>query len=184
MIVRKIVVGLILGAALVFAGQAAADSLSKVGKRVQAEYPVIVDGVTLNVKALAIDGTTTTPNRALAEAIGYDIAFVNKKVVYTKKVEEVRPVDEEEIIEEPVAPPEVPAPVDEPEPEPEYTLETVNNVIDGINRELVVTRMNLEIVETKNYPQSDVDRIKAAVQELEEQLVKMEEIKAALEAKK
>jgi hypothetical protein len=89
MIMKNLVIGIIIGALLIFSGQAVAGSISKVGKKVQAEYPITVDGKVLEAKALAIDGQTTTPNRALADAVGYDVAFVNKEVIFTKKVDNI-----------------------------------------------------------------------------------------------
>ncbi|MFB9274543.1 hypothetical protein [Cohnella cellulosilytica] len=83
--VRKYAIGLIVGAVLMYSGQAVAESVSKIGKKVQAEYNVKVDGKVLNTKALAVDNQTYTPNRVLADAIGYDIAFSNKEVVFNKK---------------------------------------------------------------------------------------------------
>lgn len=91
---KKIVIGMILGAVLMFSGQAVADSISKVGKRVQAEYVVEVDGVELESMGLAIDGQTTVPARAFGDATGYDVKFTNKKVILTKKEQqEVDPVE-------------------------------------------------------------------------------------------
>lgn len=82
---KKIVFGIIIGAGLTFAVQAGAETISNVGKKVQAEYEVIVDGKSLPVMAVAVGGTTLTPNRALADAVGYDIAFENDTVTFTKK---------------------------------------------------------------------------------------------------
>lgn len=82
---RQITIGIVIGAIVMFSSQVAADSISKIGKKVQAEYTIKVDGKTLDAKALSIDGTTSTPNRALADAVGYNVAFVNKEVVFTKK---------------------------------------------------------------------------------------------------
>jgi hypothetical protein len=86
---KKIVFGIIIGAGLTFAVQAGAETISNVGKKVQAEYEVIVDGNPLPVKAVAVGGTTSTPNRALADAVGYDIAFKDNVVSFTKKKTEV-----------------------------------------------------------------------------------------------
>lgn len=78
---KKFVAGIIIGAFLMFSGQA----LAEVGKKIQAEYDVIVDGKKLDKKAIASAGVTYTPNRALADAVGYDIKFTDKAVHFTKK---------------------------------------------------------------------------------------------------
>jgi hypothetical protein len=82
---KKIVAAFLAGAILMFSGQALADTISNVGKKIKAEYTVTVDGEALNEKAIAVDGLTYTPNGVLAAAIGYDVKFENKKVIYKKK---------------------------------------------------------------------------------------------------
>jgi len=83
---RKFVIGLIAGALLMFSTQAfGAEIKSLIGKKVQGEYTVYVDGKPLDVKAIGTNGSTFTPNRALADAVGYDIKFVDQKVYFTKK---------------------------------------------------------------------------------------------------
>jgi len=83
---RKFVIGLIAGALLMFSTQAfGAEIKSFIGKKIQGEYAVYVDGKPLDVKAIGANGSTFTPNRALADAVGYDIKFVDQKVYFTKK---------------------------------------------------------------------------------------------------
>jgi len=86
--IKQLAVGIIIGAVLMFSGQAMAESISKIGKRVQGEYAVRVDGVKIEAKGLSIDGQTTVPARALADAIGYSVAFKNNEVVLIKKEQE------------------------------------------------------------------------------------------------
>lgn len=88
---KQLIIGIVIGAVLMFSGQVMADSISKVGKKVQAEYVVKVDGLSLETKGLSIDGQTTVPARALADAVGYSVAFKNKEVILTKKEQEEGP---------------------------------------------------------------------------------------------
>jgi hypothetical protein len=97
---KKIVFGIIIGVGLTFAVQAGAETISNVGKKVQAEYEVTVDGNSLPVMAVAVGGTTLTPNRALADAVGYDIAFKDNVVSFTKKKVEVESVGTETQVDE------------------------------------------------------------------------------------
>lgn len=62
---------------------------SMVGKKIQAEYSVEVYGKTLPVKSIVIGGTSYTPNRALADAIGADVRLEDKKVIFTKGAQQV-----------------------------------------------------------------------------------------------
>lgn len=82
---RKYIIGIVVGSVLAFSGQAMAETISNVGKKIQSEYEVIVDGKTLPVKAVNVEGITLTPNRSLADATGYKVEFKNGVVVFTKK---------------------------------------------------------------------------------------------------
>lgn len=178
---RKYVVGIIIGALLAFAGQTAADSVSKIGKKVQGEVVVKVDGVPLEAKGLIVDGQTTVPARALADASGYDVAFQNKEVLLTKKEVETTVHNVPELEQEPqIGLDDIPPIVD---PGPEYTIETVTNAINGVNKELVFTKVNLKLAEDGNYAPEDILRIRNSVQELEAKLERLEGIKSELEAK-
>ena len=85
MLMRKFLLGLLLGIMIAVAAPAYGAVSSFVGKSVQGEYLVKVDGSPLVKKSIAIDGTTYAPLRAIGEAVGYDVDFVDKTVVFTKK---------------------------------------------------------------------------------------------------
>ena len=97
---KKYVIGIIIGVTLAISSQAVAGTTSNMGKKVQAEYIVTVDGGSLDVKAVNIGGVTMSPNRALADAVGYNIALENGVVVFTKKKEAVVGVDSEAVTNE------------------------------------------------------------------------------------
>lgn len=166
---RKYVIGAVAGALLVFSGQAAADAISKIGRKVQAEYAVVVDGKTLSAKAVNIDGTTSTPNRALAEAIGYDVKFESKTVVFTKKSEQVK---EEEAVS--TAPPH------------NFTLETVNQSIKSTQEYIETIKMSIRGNEIR--AETDPKALEAnasweaALKVEEDRLTRLYAIKAELEA--
>lgn len=125
----KYIAVFIAGALLAFSGQAVADSVSKIGKKVQGEVVVKVDGVPLEAKGLIVDGQTSVPARALAEASGYDVSFENKEVILTKKEAEQTVHNVPEIEQEPQVKPEDLPPIEEPKAE--LTLDQIN---DGIVR--------------------------------------------------
>jgi len=85
-LMRKFLLGLLVGLMIAVAAPAYGAVSSLVGKYVQGEYPVKVDGSPLANKSIAIDGTTYAPLRAIGEAIGYDVTFQDKTVVFTKRV--------------------------------------------------------------------------------------------------
>ena len=73
--------GVIVGAVLAVGVSAAADGVSKLGKTITNEYVVKVDGAALEVKAIAVDGTSYAPIRAIANAVGRDVVFQNNEVL-------------------------------------------------------------------------------------------------------
>lgn len=91
---RKYVVGFIIGAVFASAFPAYGAVSSMIGKKVQAENTVIVNGKVLDVKSVNIGGTTYAPNRAIANALGLDIKFENGQVTFESKEGEVDMVEE------------------------------------------------------------------------------------------
>lgn len=82
---RRYVIGGIAGAALMFSVTAYGANIGKVGKVIQAEVDVTVDGKQLPVNAIAVDGTAYAPLRAFGDATGYNVAYSKKGVDFTKK---------------------------------------------------------------------------------------------------
>lgn len=84
---KKFILGLLVGVTLTAAGSAYADDIveSVVGKTVQGEYFVTIDGKQLGVKAAVLDGTSYAPLRAVGEAIGRDVSFDASKGIELKE---------------------------------------------------------------------------------------------------
>jgi hypothetical protein len=71
-----LILGIIIGVALAVTSSVYADDIqSLVGKAIQGEFPVKLDGKTLNKKAVVIDGSSYLPVRVIGDAIGYDVTF-------------------------------------------------------------------------------------------------------------
>lgn len=88
-----IAIGIMIGSVLSFGVGAAADSISLVGKKISGETDVLVDGVKLGT-AIIVNGSSYAPVRVISEAAGFDVGFVDKKVVLgTAKEEVVKPVE-------------------------------------------------------------------------------------------
>lgn len=79
---RKYVVGFLVGLLVASAFPVYGAVSSLVGKQVQAENAVFVNGNKLQVNAVNIGGTTYSPNRAIADALGMDIKFENNNVIF------------------------------------------------------------------------------------------------------
>lgn len=60
---------------LAFSPVVFAEVESMIGKQVQGQFPVKVEGKKLDVQAIVIDGTSYLPVRAIAEALGKEVKF-------------------------------------------------------------------------------------------------------------
>lgn len=95
---RKYLVGFMVGILLALPLSVFADDISNVGKRIVAEFVVKLDGEELPVKAVAFEGTSYAPVRAVGEALGLDVDFEDGVVILQKTVnEEVRSMAEERL---------------------------------------------------------------------------------------
>lgn len=76
--------GIVIGAMIATAGSAFAEQVkSLVGKKVTAEYTVVVDGKTLPDKGAVIDGRTNVPVRGITQALGVDMQVEGKTIKIT-----------------------------------------------------------------------------------------------------
>lgn len=64
--------------------QAFGSSVSQIGKKIQTEYTVTIDGQKLKVPAIAVDGQSFAPVRAFGNAAGYEVS-VNGKDIFLNK---------------------------------------------------------------------------------------------------
>lgn len=102
---KKFMTGLIAGMLLMVSMTTFAEEIeSYIGKVIEGQFLVIVDGQKVDKPGLVIEGTTYLPVRATAELFGYDIAFIDSQVILNKKVvatvqEVEKPVEPEPIVE-------------------------------------------------------------------------------------
>jgi len=165
---RKFVIGLLAGALLMFSTQAfGAEIKSLIGKKVQGEYTVYVDGKPLDVKAIGANGSTFTPNRALADAVGYNIKFVDQKVYFTKKAggEKVPTTDSDG------------SAIDIGN----YTLETIGKAINEIEGDILSVESAITHSEIRGNKEIE-DAWRAKLTEKQTELERLKAIKAQLQA--
>lgn len=73
---KKHVISLLVGITMLIAATAYAEEIqSMIGKAVDGEFSVSVNDVTLDKKAIVIEGTSYLPVRAIGEALGTEIYF-------------------------------------------------------------------------------------------------------------
>ena len=80
---KKFVSGLLIGFLLAIPTYAIAEQTSMIGKTIESEYPVIIDGKELEVPAIVVDGRSFAPVRAIGEAMGLNVSFENQTVILT-----------------------------------------------------------------------------------------------------
>lgn len=85
-------IGILIGAAITVSATAAAEELqSLVGKKIDGEFTVTLNGKELAVKAGTIEGTSYLPVRAVSESLGLDVGFDSEKGISLAK-KEVKPM--------------------------------------------------------------------------------------------
>jgi len=171
---RKYVIGFVAGVLLSSVAPAYGAVSSLIGKEVQGEYAVKVDGTTLAKKSIAIDGTTYAPLREIGEAIGYDVDFLNKEVVFTKNKAEVGG-------SEPVTTSD---PVETNEPTTsEYTIEEIDSQIISIKQGLEIWGKIVDGYDKSGRTDGEAELARNTVKQLTEQLEIWKQRKAELERK-
>ena len=173
---KRFVSGLLVGFLLAIPAFAAADQISMVGKKVQVEYPVIVDGERLSVNAVAIDGTSYAPLRAVGEAIGYDVKFQNKTVVFESKTE--RKEGEQVQTQTPAETPAQPA----QEPEFYYTLDNIDEAIAGQETGIKAIEMSINMLMSSGGSPEKIEELRQKKREAEELLERLKRFKEQLQA--
>jgi hypothetical protein len=71
---KRVVIAFVAGALLMVSGQAMADSISRIGKKVGGEAAVYLNGKQLS-DAIIVDDKSYAPVRDIAEAFGADVGF-------------------------------------------------------------------------------------------------------------
>lgn len=86
---RKYISGIIIGALLMLGTSAFADEIkSVVGKAIQGQFDITVDGKKLKNPVIVLDGTSYAPVREFGESIGYEVLFDTEGGVILNKIEE------------------------------------------------------------------------------------------------
>ncbi|KUP23115.1 hypothetical protein [Paenibacillus sp. DMB5] len=85
---KKYIFGFLVGAIFTVSTTAFADDIkSLVGKAIQGEAPVIVDGQQLDT-AIIVDGKSYAPVRVIGEAAGYSVSVDGKKIILKSEVKD------------------------------------------------------------------------------------------------
>jgi hypothetical protein len=72
---KKFIFGLILGLVIAIPVGAHGEVVSMIGKAIEGQFNVTLNGTKLDTPALVVDGTSYLPVRAIGEALGLDVKF-------------------------------------------------------------------------------------------------------------
>lgn len=88
---KNFVLGILVTVCLLISGNVLAQGMeSWIGKEVEGEFPVTVDGLQLDAPAAVIDGRTFLPVREFGEATGYNVHFDETgEVILEKKSDQI-----------------------------------------------------------------------------------------------
>lgn len=76
LMMRNYLIGILIGIALMVSATSFADGIeSLVGKKIESQYPVTIDGKTLDKQAIVVDGSSYAPLRAIGDALDKNVAF-------------------------------------------------------------------------------------------------------------
>ncbi len=83
---RRFLIGLAFVLVLLGTTMAYAEGINMIDKKVDATYPVFINGQKLANDAIVIAGTSYIPVRTAADTFGFTASFVNKTVVLSPKL--------------------------------------------------------------------------------------------------
>jgi hypothetical protein len=83
--IKKYAIGILVGAALTIGVSAHAEVASMIGKVVQGSFPFEINGQKAEKDVLVIDDTSYVAIRDAGEMFGYDISFIDSKVIAKPK---------------------------------------------------------------------------------------------------
>lgn len=90
---KKYIIGALFGIALTLSTNVFADDIkSLIGKSIQGEFPVSVNGESLDKKAIVIDGTSFLPVKAVGDSLNLDVTFDKKTGISLKEKEIIKGV--------------------------------------------------------------------------------------------
>jgi hypothetical protein len=162
LMMRKYIIGFIVGCSLMFAVQAGAATL--INSTVDEVIEVEVDGENLG-QAPVIDGVSYLPVRKLGAKAGYDVSFREGKATLTSKVTEQIPIETGD-------------PVATDTPTHNFTFDNIDAAIKDKEGSIRVA-IGLSIYAKGESPEEDA-KWKAHISELEKELERLKEIKAEL----
>lgn len=185
---KKYLIGAIFGILLSFSVSVYAEEVtSLIGRAIEGQFPVKVDGTQLEKQAIVIDGTSYLPVRAIGDALNMEVGF-NADLGITLK-SKPKPVSE---VKATVTQTQTPTP--RPTPYPKTDNAELMNVYNELSSAYVVLQtmkrglesdqedFNRASSENKEYYQKRIDTHNTAIPAQEAKITALETKKAQLES--
>lgn len=164
-IMRKYIIGGLIGAALATSFNASAAVESIIGKTVESTAAVKLNGQKLEKDSIIVDGSSYAPVRVIGESLGLAVDFKNNEIVLEKKPKEEAKVTD---------------PVSQAQKEPAKpakTLLQVNDQIDFQKNEIWVIKAGIESFKSDD---PRLPELKERLKKYEDELAELEKEKAEL----
>ncbi|WP_157261211.1 hypothetical protein [Paenibacillus wynnii] len=171
---KKYIVGFLVGAIFTVSATAFADDIkSLVGKAIQGEAPVIVDGRQLDT-AIIVDGKSYAPVRSIGEAAGYSVSVDGKKIILKSEVKDTMKTTSENMNK--------PRNLEDAN----WAIDKAKSDIERYKEAIQLYELNVSASKTeeaKANNQQMLDSYKKQLAEAEQKLIDLEKQKAELESK-
>lgn len=179
---KKYLIGAIAGFLLSFSFTVYGEEIaSLVGKEIQAEFPVKVDGELLKNKAIVVDGTSYLPIREFGEKLGYKVDFDPEEGVTLDKMTTQTPSqtkDQQSNIQPGVIIYPPTPQTNEPE-DPEKSLSYVESQIRYWEGQLLLIKGSIKINQERG---KDTTSLEELLKYAESELERYRKLKTELEA--
>lgn len=173
---KFLTVGIIVGVfGTIATTSIAAQIPSLVGKKIQAEYEINVDGQKLDTKAIVVDGVSHLPVRKVSEIYGGDIKVKDKVITLnTNEVQQIEQGNNDETEEKKT---------DNSKDIKGYqaSLENINSMLNGAQKGLEKDNRALQEALERKYDDDLIEKIKEKINETTEVIKKLEKSKTDIE---
>ena len=166
---KKFVMGLIVGLCIGLPITAIADSM--VGKKIETEVPIKLDGEYLPISAIGLEGRTYAPVRALAEALGKEVDWDGEVIIKSPdKLEESKQGGDRQVNNE-----------QQDNEEVNNRIEMLKTLIDGNKGAIEIYKETIKMNERIGTPKEANENLERTIKQLEEEIERYQQELAELE---
>jgi hypothetical protein len=170
---KKYVIGAVVGCLLSIGVTAYGEEVkSLVGRQIEGQFTVNLNGGNLENKAIVIDGTSYLPVREVSEKLNLNVEFDPEKGIALETKGQTTPPDRPDVI---FYPPGDSQPVDQPK----KTLDELNADIKFFTDRIKIEESGLTLAKKGNNTEA-VTRIEKEISDLKSKIADLEKQKAEL----